>query len=45
MLTGASTGVLAELSTGTVEATAIGVAVLVFVAGIAVFRHIRGVTK
>jgi len=45
MLTGASAGVLAELTSGTTEATAIGVAVLVLVAGIAVFRHIRSVTK
>jgi len=45
MLTGASTGVLAELTSGTTEATAIGAAVLVLVAGIAVFRHIRGVVR
>jgi len=41
MLVGASTGVLAEITAGTTEAAAIGVAVLVFVAGIAVFRYLR----
>jgi len=42
MLTGASTNVLTSISTGTTEAALIGVAVLVFVAGIAVFKKIRG---
>ena len=41
MVTGASAGVLTEITAGTTEAAAIGVAVLVFVAGIAVFRLIR----
>ena len=45
MLAGASTGVLTEITNGTVEATAIGVAVLAFVAGIALFRHVRGAAK
>jgi len=42
MLTGASTSVLAEIASGTTEAALIGVAVLVFVAGIAVFKKVRG---
>lgn len=45
MLTGASTGVLAEVATATVEATAIGIAVLTFVAGIAMFRNTRGAVR
>jgi len=42
MLTGASTNVLAEVTAGSAEAALIGVAVLVFAAGIAVFKKLRG---
>jgi len=45
MITGASTAALASVTTGMTEAGLIGVAVLGLVAGIAIFRHIRGAVR